>query len=213
MPPIDTTYYPDGTALHLWQVTEDITALMECCKNLGITPPNTMNCTKRMKEKLIEALLLHHIFGKIVTLGHTQSGAPTIDIDRCHISISHTSGWIAIAKNYNHNIGIDIERCSSRILRVREKFLNTQELAFIAHDDIIENTLAWTAKEALYKLFEGCGGASLSDRYAIDKSRLHNNGYITHSAKAAISPNEQLCIMSQIIPDAVISLAVAAKYL
>ena len=141
MPPIDTTYYPDGTALHLWQVTEDITALMECCKNLGITPPNTMNCTKRMKEKLIEALLLHHIFGKIVTLGHTQSGAPTIDIDRCHISISHTSGWIAIAKNYNHNIGIDIERCSSRILRVREKFLNTQELAFIAHDDIIENTL------------------------------------------------------------------------
>ena len=56
MPPIDTTYYPDGTALHLWQVTEDITALMECCKNLGITPPNTMNCTKRMKEKLIEVL-------------------------------------------------------------------------------------------------------------------------------------------------------------
>ena len=211
MPPLHPTYYPDGTTLHLWRLDEDSTALMRCCGRASIALPQLDCCEKRLKEKLAEALLLHHIFGKQAALSHTPTGAPVINIDNCHISISHTGGWVAIAHNDSHNIGIDIERCSSRVLRVREKFLNQLELTEIQPNDIVANTIAWTAKEALYKLFGGLGGASLSGHYSIGKPLQSTHGeFITHRASAAIVPTEELAVISCIMPDAVISLATYA---
>jgi 4'-phosphopantetheinyl transferase len=51
-------------------------------------------------------------------------------------------------------VGIDIERMRPRIEKVRERFLHTEESASINKDKVLEQlTLAWCAKEALYKLY------------------------------------------------------------
>ncbi len=216
MPLLDTIYYPDETALHLWHLAETVEELSECCRRLELKLPSAPEncCEKRKAELLAEALLLHRIFGNDVALGHTAGGAPTVDVDNCHISISHTKGWVCIARNDGHRIGVDIERCDSRVLRVREKFLSPGEMSAIGHNDIIANTLAWTAKEALYKLFLGNGGASLSNDYSVGLcTQIINRGYIMRPAGAAKQPGEPLTVISQELSDAVVSLAVETKYI
>ena len=213
MPLLDTIHYPDGTALHLWWQTETVEELVESCRRLELpVPAGTKCCERRLGERLAEVLLVHRIFGKGVSLGHTPGGAPTVAVAGCHISISHTREWVGIARNDNHRIGIDIERCDGRVLRVRERFLSAEEQAAIPCDDIIGNTLAWTAKEALYKLFSGNGGASLSGRYSVGECvQVINCGYLMRPATAACLPGEPLTVVSQVMSGAVVSLAVETR--
>lgn len=216
MPLLDTIYYPDDTALHMWHRTETVDELLESCHRLELSLPTTATscCEKRKAELLAEVLLLHRIFGNDVAYGHTSDGAPFVNVDGCHISVSHSGNWVCIARNNRHRIGLDVEQCSRRVLRVRERFLNASELTAIKSDDVVANTLAWTAKEALYKLFLGSGGASLSDHYSIgDCTQIINRGYIIRPAEATCLPGEPLTIISQEMSDAVISLAVETKYL
>jgi 4'-phosphopantetheinyl transferase EntD len=50
--------------------------------------------------------------------------------------------------------GIDIEKIKPRIEKVRDKFINPEEDRLIGKERELEQlTLAWCAKEALYKLF------------------------------------------------------------
>ena len=216
MPLLDTLYYPDGTSVHLWRRTETIGELETACSRLELLPADAgvSRNDKRKGERLVEMLLLHRIFGRNVTFGHADSGAPRVDIAGCHISISHTPGWVCIARNDSHSIGVDIERCSEKILRVREKFLNSGELELVPAGDIPANALAWTAKEALYKLFEGRGGASLADCYSIGECvQVINKGYIVREAKAECVQGEPLTVISRVMSGAVLSLAVETKYL
>ena len=43
------------------------------------------------------------------------------------------------------------------MLKVRERYLNDDELTMVPADDVVANVIAWTAKEALFKasLMEG----------------------------------------------------------
>lgn len=96
--------------------------------------------------------------------GHFASGAPFLFGDTCRISITHTGHFLAIASlprtpeatlgEYSPRtaMGIDAERLDrEQVLKVRERFLNSDELARIAPDDLEANIKAWTAKEAMYK--------------------------------------------------------------
>ena len=97
MPLLDTLYYPDGTSVHLWRRTETIGELETACRRLELPPADAgvSRNDKRKGERLVEMLLLHRIFGRNVTFGHADSGAPRVDIAGCHISISHTPGGCA----------------------------------------------------------------------------------------------------------------------
>ena len=69
------------------------------------------------------------------------------------ISITHTGEYAAVILHPCHPVGIDIERVSDKVARVKHKFLNKSELAFV--DSRSEKThlaLMWSAKEALYKV-------------------------------------------------------------
>ena len=59
---------------------------------------------------------------------------------------------MALAWNERVAIGIDAERTDrQQVLKVRNKFLNSSELQFIAPDDLDAHIIAWTAKEAVIK--------------------------------------------------------------
>lgn len=97
-------------------------------------------------------------------LGHFHNGAPFLFGELGRISVTHTDGLLAVATlpptpevelgvfSERAALGIDTERCDrEQVLKVREKFLSDEEMKMVPSDNVLENIIAWTAKEALYK--------------------------------------------------------------
>jgi 4'-phosphopantetheinyl transferase len=81
------------------------------------------------------------------------SGKPFLAGSDFHISVTHTDDLAAVIISRHARVGIDIERIRPRIENVRERFLHPEESASIDKEKVLEQlTLAWCAKEALYKL-------------------------------------------------------------
>ena len=84
-------------------------------------------------------------------INHEKSGRPILQNNSYFISKSHSHNMIAIALNKEKRIGCDIELIREKIVRVREKFLNKNEIHLIPKNNIETNILAWSIKESLLK--------------------------------------------------------------
>lgn len=97
-------------------------------------------------------------------IGHFRNGAPFMMGETSRISITHTGRFLAVATlpptpevdlsifSERSAMGIDAEATDrTQVLRVRDRFLSEAELRMIPEDDALQNVMAWTAKEALYK--------------------------------------------------------------
>lgn len=95
---------------------------------------------------------------------HFQNGAPFLEGYNGRISLTHTSNFFAVASlpktpeinleffNPRAAMGIDAEPIDrQQVLKVRNKFLSEKERLFISSDNLLDNIIAWTSKEALYK--------------------------------------------------------------
>jgi 4'-phosphopantetheinyl transferase len=82
---------------------------------------------------------------------YLSSGKPFLINSQKQISISHSKNFIAFA-SADHPIGIDIEECNDRILKIKDRFLNESEKKIFNQSSISELTIAWCVKEALFKL-------------------------------------------------------------
>lgn len=144
-------FYP--TRVLVWRLEEEAPHLLELCREAGIPCDDLPGMpVKRQREKAAERLLLCRAFGRPVTLGHDEQGAPFVDALDVNISITHTKGMVAVAIDEHEVIGIDAESTERKqVLRVRDKFLNASEQQFIAPDDLAAHVIAWTAKEAVIK--------------------------------------------------------------
>ena len=155
MPFLKDIPHDDGTHIYVWDVTENPDELETLCARRGIDTSDTKNIMspKRQSELLVERLLLFLIFDAPIELRHTPDGKPFVTAsNEVFISVTHTFGLVCIATNEHHPIGIDVERRGTRVLRVRDKFLAPDEQKFIPADDVDAHLIAWTAKEALYKV-------------------------------------------------------------
>jgi len=135
----------------VWKIDEDEDELR---KILGddISSPH-LNPGKRIEFLAVRALAkVMHI--KPQSIAYQPSGKPYLTGNNTHLSISHTKGYAAIMLSDMENIGIDIERKSDRILKVRHKFISPEEeLNISVHpgNEIISLLLHWSAKESLFK--------------------------------------------------------------
>ena len=78
-------------------------------------------------------------------------GKPNVKDKKIFISISHSKNFVAFA-NDTSPIGIDIEELNPRILKVWSRYLHPEEFAIFDTTSIFDLTVAWTIKEALFKL-------------------------------------------------------------
>ena len=104
-------------------------------------------------------------------IDHTADGAPLLVEDNPEgelqrISVSHTSGLFAVATlppapegtdmevfSLTTALGLDVEKDDrAQVLKVRERFLNPEEINSISDTDLQKNIIAWTCKEAMLKL-------------------------------------------------------------
>lgn len=69
-------------------------------------------------------------------------------------SISHSNDFASVIVYEGKKVGIDIEKISDKILRIQNKFMSDNELAFISDDYRVEQLyVCWGIKESLFKLY------------------------------------------------------------
>ena len=108
---------------------------------------------QRTAERRCAAEIVSAAIGEPAVIEHTPDGAPYIGgHDNLHISISHSRHLVAVAIDPSRRIGIDIEEPRpTQLARVTQRFLSPEELA-VYGDDPDALLLAWTKKEAAYKI-------------------------------------------------------------
>lgn len=128
----------------------------------------------RRHEIMTEGVMIKELFGAKVSLAHRESGAPYLveqgEESGMNVSISHCEGLVAVAHSRDRKVGVDVEVVSERAVRVQNRVLSDDEIRFAGSSTVL-NTLAWTAKEALFKLIPESGVDFRADLH-IDLSSL-----------------------------------------
>ena len=108
---------------------------------------------KRRQEWLASRVLLKELSGSELLIAYHEDGAPYLLDSAYHLSISHTNGYAAVLLQEQPAAGIDIEYYSTRILKIRSRFMSPEEDASVDPDNAVKHLLVyWCAKEALFKM-------------------------------------------------------------
>ncbi len=137
--------------LGIWYIDETIAELTKIATERGIylkDLPQVKN-ENRIKQWLATRLLLNSFFTN-ATIIYDEKRKPFLS-NGWNISISHSGDYVAIILNENDNCGIDIEKISNKVERIKHKFLNETDLKNITTEQYL--TIYWGAKEALYKYY------------------------------------------------------------
>jgi phosphopantetheinyl transferase (holo-ACP synthase) len=103
----------------------------------------------RKQEFLQVRELRNKTIGKL-EIHYKDDGKPFLADSNDFISISHSQNFIGILKA-PFDVGLDIEEINERITKIKNRFLNEDELVIFG-TAIEDLTKAWTIKEALFKL-------------------------------------------------------------
>lgn len=121
--------------------------------NLYIKELEKRKTEHRKREFLGVRLALKALLGKEVVVIYNEDGKPFLADKSLQISISHSKNWIAVLVHPKLAVGIDIECPSPKIEKVYTRFLSELEQQEIYQErDTRKLQLAWSAKEALYKI-------------------------------------------------------------
>ena len=134
------------------EVTPLISPRLPAGVDVCYTPIDAPSRTPRRREAEREAVarLIEWRFGRDVSLGHRDSGAPVLlPPSDVAVSISHslTEAWLAVSRR--GPVGIDAEHPRPQLQRVAPRFLSPREAA--STPSLARLLLFWTAKEAVYK--------------------------------------------------------------
>ena len=137
--------------LGMWVIEEDIDELLYIAKNKNINIkdiPEVKNQSK-IKQWLATRLLLNNYFTDVMIV-YNEKGKPFLS-NGWNISISHSGDYVVSLLNEKNNCGIDIEKISNKIEKIKHKFLNESDLKKITTEQDL--TIYWSAKETLYKFY------------------------------------------------------------
>jgi 4'-phosphopantetheinyl transferase len=142
-----------------WEICEDAGELMQ---GLMLSPAEReLYNTFRSDSRQRQWLAYRHLIKELVSpesypVHYDEAGKPFLAGSDRHISVTHTENFAGVILSRQVRVGIDMEKVRPRIERVKEKFLSDDEISSIPREYRLEYlTLAWCAKEALYKLY-GC---------------------------------------------------------
>lgn len=141
----------------LWKVSEEIDEL-HLLANLSVSDLITysgITAQHRKKEWLATRALLNELISEHHLIKYHNDGRPYLENSPINISISHSSGYIAIILHTSSIPGIDIELVTRKVGRVASRFLSPDELNTCNDDTELSNhrkLMYWCAKEAIFKM-------------------------------------------------------------
>ena len=145
----------DNAKLLVWEITQSIDELVSVFNNFALFAVDfeKINSDKRKLEFLGTRWLLKILLGKETNVQYTADGKPYLNDGSYHISLSHSGKWMAVMIHPTKHVGIDIECPTDKIQKVYKRFLSeTEQVELSNGKDIKQLQIAWSAKEALYKI-------------------------------------------------------------
>lgn len=149
MPQIFSKISASECQILVWKIEEPL-AFFETYPQSWSTPA-IENPLKKL-ESIAARYCLHQLsseFEKLILIQNDRNRPYFKDSD-WHISLSHSYPYVAAACSRNNRVGIDVEKPGRNIEKIAPRFLCASELAKWKDSSNLL-TLAWSAKESVYK--------------------------------------------------------------
>ena len=171
----------ENGAIALWKITEELEDLSQLA---GLSTDDLITYSEisplhRKKEWLATRSLLNLMMGKGTQINYHNDGRPFLENSHLNISISHTTGFVAIMLHEISLPGIDIECLSRQVGRVARRFLSPEELEFCTSEPELSNRkllIHWCAKEAIFKMVPFSNIEFSTDILVSLNDATHNSG-------------------------------------
>ena len=146
----------DTTKLGVWHITEPEEFFMQKVPlQQEITHPN------KRRQHLAGRYLLQVLYPDFPyeLIRIADSRKPFLENEAYHFSISQCGEYAAVVVSPDHRVGVDIEKISRRVEKIKHKFLSEIEQQLLKEITVLPYatssekvlTAAWSIKEALFK--------------------------------------------------------------
>lgn len=146
----------DSTRLAIWHITEGENFFLR-----QVPVKRDVSHAQKRLQHLAGRYLLKELFSDFpleeILIADTRK--PFLADELYHFSISHFGHYAAAIVSSTMRVGVDVEKSSPTIERVRNKFLSEKESA-VAFEGIEKSghrlrqlTLLWSAKESIFKWY------------------------------------------------------------
>lgn len=139
----------------IWKLEETSDELFSLLKNKEayLSQLEQIHSEVRRKEWLACRVLLQEFVDSSIMIAYKTNGAPYLLNSNLCISMSHTKGYVAVLLQEHPVVGIDIEYRSTRVQKIRSRFMSEIEESSLDKDNEVDHLLLhWCAKETLYKM-------------------------------------------------------------
>jgi phosphopantetheinyl transferase len=160
-----------NTVAYFWKITEDITWFKEkaLLNEKSLSRLQTMQSVSHQKGFLAVRMLLQHINLTDFDMFYDEFGKPHLKVEsqmskvksqkinninskQKYISISHSHKFSCICIS-NKPVGIDIEVCKEKTLKIASRYMDITHLDNLTVADKIKKaTIIWGVKESIFKL-------------------------------------------------------------
>jgi phosphopantetheinyl transferase len=134
-----------NSLISVWEINESLDEIKRHFKNQEL---HNFKSKKRQLEFLCTRLLLKEINPEL-KIEYNKFGAPELN-NHNYVSISHTNK-LACTIISNDKTGIDVELISGKAFKIRNRFLSKKDNVELNNKEV---TLAWSAKECIFKWFQ-----------------------------------------------------------
>ncbi len=191
MPQIFSKISADNFQILVWKIEEPI-AFFETFPASWSTP--TIENPIKKLESIAARYCLYQLSPEFESLVLVQNdrNRPYFQNSEWHISLTHSYPYVAAACSPEKRIGIDLEKPGRNIEKIAPRFLCPAELAKWKDASNLL-TLAWSAKESIYK---AVGKPGLSFQKEMEIFDFNQN-----PCKAQISTKEEIAIYWEEFPE------------
>jgi phosphopantetheinyl transferase len=150
----------EHTIAYFWKISEDISWFNEKSElnDNSVSRLKSMKSVEHKKGFLAVRMLLQHIGLSDFDLFYNEFGKPYLKVENLevgikkHISISHSHEFSCICVS-NKAVGIDIEKCKEKTLKIASRFMEVSHIENLSMaDKITKATIIWGIKESIFKL-------------------------------------------------------------
>ena len=177
MPLFETIQFNETTKILIWHITESFEELLSkvVLKEKTQQRLNGMKSQMHQRAFLSVRMLIQEMGFTDHEMHYDEFGKPYFNCHN-HISITHSHDFAAIIIS-DETVGIDMELQREKILRIADKFVDTETSYLNTQnkiDYIKELTVIWGAKEAIFKI-RNEKGISFKDHIRVNAFLLNEN--------------------------------------
>ena len=151
------TAHTTNAKILVWEIKESTEELRELLGNFEVYSEEYANIRleKRRLEFLAARVAINTLLKREVRIIYNDEEKPFLSDNSQQISISHSENRVAVMSHPEMLVGIDIEKRGERFLKVYKRYLSEKEQADLnfGENALLRLQLAWSAKEAMYKVF------------------------------------------------------------